>query len=307
MEFIAGPSDSLAFSMGNGLASVIRDNSDLTVNIKSGTSSQAVTLVGRGEAEMGFSTTLTGIQASQSTGAFEGTDFSQAILQLPSYYFIRLGGFVKSNTDAEYFSDLEGKSFGPGPSGTSYWPVFKLALEKALNLDGLEIVNSSVGRLPDLLSSGQAFSVGGPTLSNNVIPGFTQQVISQGKVRMLSYRSDVLEAIRDDPTVPLVDVKKDHFSNVNEFTADGDTVPMASANYVAWSSDAVSEDLIYNLYKTAWENTEALSNVHSSFKLWASKEWYTQNMTPEVPVHPGAAKFLKEIGVWDDTYSVGSI
>lgn len=307
LSFIAGPSDSLAFSMGNGWASVVGDNSRLNVNIKSGTSSQAVTLVGRGQADLAFSTTLIGTQASDGTGVFKGTEFSQKLLQLPSYYFMRLGAFVKASSDIKYFGDLAGKSLGPGPSGTSYWPVFKLALKKSLDVGNLKIQNSSVGRLPDLLASDRAVAVGGPTLSNNVIPGFIQQVISQNDVRMLAYRDDALQSIRKDPNLPLVDVDKSHFSNVAEFTAGGDTIPMVSANYVAWSSDAVSEKAIYDLYKTTWENKQALSDVHAAFKLWDSKEWYTQNMTAEVPVHPGAAKFLKELGVWNDSYTVGSV
>ncbi|MGB9955613.1 TAXI family TRAP transporter solute-binding subunit [Haloferax prahovense] len=307
LSFTSGPSNSLAFGMGNALAAVVQDNSELTVNIKSGTSGQSIALVGRGETDISFGTTLVGTRAKNRTGLFSDVEFSQTLLQLPSFYFMKLGAFVDAASDVEYFGDLAGKSLGPGPSGASYWDVWEVALKKALNIEDLQVENSGVGQLSDILSSGQATAVGGPILSNNVTPGFMQQVLSQNSVRMLSYRDETLEAIGGDSKTPLAELKKDTVKNIDEFTAQGDTAPTVSANYVLWTSDAVPIETIYTLLKTSWENTTALSNTHSAFEVWTAKDWYMRNMTPEVPVHPGAAKFLKELGVWSDEYTVGSV
>lgn len=306
LTFTSGPSNSLAFGMGNAMSSVVQDNSDLTINLKSGTSGQSIASVVSGQTDLSFGTTLVGTRAMNGSGDFAEVESTQTLLQLPSFYFMRLGGYASVNSEIEYFSDLEGKSLGPGPAGASYWGVWDLALQKALNMDELETQNSGVNRLSDLLSSERVAAIGGPTLSNNVTPGFMQQALSQNNVRMLSYRDETLQALEEDPKTPLVDVEKERVSNIDEFTADGDTVPMVSANYTLWSSDAVSTEAIYTLFKTAWENREALGETHAAFNVWSTKEWYTKNMTPEVPVHPGAVQFLKEIDAWSDEFTKGS-
>lgn len=293
--------------MGNAMTAVIQNNSDLTVNVKSGTSGQSVASVMTDQTDLSFGTTLVGIRAKNGSGTFSQIDSTQTLLQLPSFYFMRLGAFASTNSEIEYLSDLAGKSLGPGPAGASYWGVWDLALQKALNMDELEIQNSGVNRLSDLLSAKRATAIGGPTLSNNVTPGFMQQALSQNDVRMLSYRDETIQAIEDDPKTPLVEVDKEMISNVDTYTASGDTTPMVSANYTLWSSDAVPSEAIYTLFKTAWENKEALSESHAAFEVWSTKQWFTRNMTSEVPVHPGAVEFLKEIDAWSDEYTEGSI
>ncbi|MGQ4556106.1 TAXI family TRAP transporter solute-binding subunit [Halobellus sp. GM3] len=307
LSFTSGPSNSLAFGMGNAMTSVIQDNSDLTINIASGTSGQSVASVVTGASDLGFGTTLVGTRAKNNEGTFSQVEKSQTLLQLPSFYFILLGGFVGVDSDVEHFGDLEGASFAPGPSGASYWDVWELALQKGMSMDALEIENSGVNQLSDLLSAGRVAAVGGPTLSNYVTPGFMQQTLSQNDVRMLSYQDSTLQAIEDDPMTPVDDVEKSRLDNVDEFAADGDTTPMVSANYVLWTSDAVPADAVYTLLKTAWENTDALGETHAAYEVWADESWFTRNMTTEVPVHPGAVEFLEEIDVWSDEYTAGSL
>lgn len=306
LTFISGPPESLAFGMGNALSSIVRDNSELTLNVKSGTSGNAVSSVARGEVDMGWGTTLIGTQAKNESGPFDGVDFPQTILQLPSFYFLGLAAFVRTNSDIEYYSDLAGKSLAPGPSGASYWGVWELALAKTLDLSGLKVVNSGVGQLADILTSGRAVSVGGPTFVNRLTPGFMQQVMSQADVRMLGWKEETMQAIQDDPLTPAEMVRNDNFESVVEFTMPEETF-FVMASYVMWTSDAIGEDTIYTLFKTAWENRQALGEAHAAYRPWADASWYPRLMTSEVPVHPGAVKFLKEIGSWDDELTEGSV
>jgi TRAP-type uncharacterized transport system substrate-binding protein len=97
-----------------------------------------------------------------------------------------------------------------------------------------------------------------------------------------------------------------NFESVAEFTADSESF-IVTANYVMWTSDAVSEETIYTLLKTNYDNRQALGEAHAAFRLWSDDDWYPSLMTTEVPVHPGAVRFLKEIDAWNDDFTEGSI
>jgi hypothetical protein len=57
------------------------------------------------------------------------------------------------------------------------------------------------------------------------------------------------------------------------------------------------EDLAYTITKTLMDNQEALATMHS-----VGKEWTMENTSksPPAPFHPGAIKYFKEKGVWND-------
>ena len=67
---------------------------------------------------------------------------------------------------------------------------------------------------------------------------------------------------------------------------------------------AVNEDVVYTVIKTLLEHQEELHTIAKDLALF-SKENAFKYMLPEIPVHPGAAKYYKEIGIWDDRFTVG--
>ncbi len=66
----------------------------------------------------------------------------------------------------------------------------------------------------------------------------------------------------------------------------------------------VNEEVVYTVVKTLLEHEAELHEVSNDLHLFA-KENAFKFMLPEVPIHPGAAKLYKELGIWDDAYTVG--
>lgn len=60
----------------------------------------------------------------------------------------------------------------------------------------------------------------------------------------------------------------------------------------------LSNDAVYAVTKAIWENFEGLYPVHPDFKLMTRETILTTTAT--TPYHPGAIKFYKEKGVWND-------
>ncbi len=72
---------------------------------------------------------------------------------------------------------------------------------------------------------------------------------------------------------------------------------------IAGSTKAVEDDVIYAFCKAVFENTDELHKI-TDVSLQTRLENATRWLLPEYPVHPGAARYFKEKGVWRDELKV---
>jgi TRAP transporter TAXI family solute receptor len=70
------------------------------------------------------------------------------------------------------------------------------------------------------------------------------------------------------------------------------------------------EDMVYKLVKAFYDKKDELAKTDPGFGMMAKDFIGMQkqgiNANPQVPVHPGLAKFLKEHKAWDDKWKIGS-
>ncbi len=84
-----------------------------------------------------------------------------------------------------------------------------------------------------------------------------------------------------------------------------DIVSSGNTQYVAVRPD-VPEDVVYAFTKTLFENAQEMDSFHA-LGATIRKETALDGVDKNIPVHPGAARYYKEIGVWNDEYTVGEI
>lgn len=303
--FTTGPSGSLAFQMANQLATRLKRASDLVMNVKAATSSQSVALLVTGQTDVAYATSIVGRRAVNKSGSFGKLEHKQNLMQVMSFYWIRVGLAAATGSDIKYYSDLPGNTIAPGPSGASYLAPFKIALDEAgVTYDDLDVVSSGPSQLAGILSSGDAAAAGGPLYINNLVPSFVQRIYSQNDVRMLGWKQGVIDKIKQNDKVSGFSVPNSELGkDIEKFTSSEQTF-MPSANYVMYSSGGMPSQTIYTMLNTIWENLDQLSKAHPGFKPWKQKEFWMSNMIPAIPVHPGAAKFYKEKGIWSEEFTV---
>lgn len=75
-----------------------------------------------------------------------------------------------------------------------------------------------------------------------------------------------------------------------------------------YATGDMSEEVAYAVVKAIWDQREDIAGRVRIAK------WYGQTpgnmlagLVPSIPVHPGAARFYKEMGVWDDRFTVGTV
>ncbi len=70
------------------------------------------------------------------------------------------------------------------------------------------------------------------------------------------------------------------------------------------------EDVVYKLLSAFYKNRDALAKADAGFTPMA-KDFVGMQVNgikanPDIPVHPGLAKFLKEHKAWDDKWKIAS-
>lgn len=304
--FSAGPSDAMAFAMGNQIASTLKQSSEYTMHVTSNAGEQIVVNLLKGDAELSYSSVFMALDVVNRRGAFSEIEINHEPMHLTSFYSIDIGLLAKTSSDVEYMSDLSGKTIAPGPSGAAYWDPVDYSLSNFVDGFQKDYEHSSVSQFSSYLSSGRALAVGGPYNINGIIPGYIQQIHSQNDTRLLTWTEDSIEAIRDDPRISGRRISNDKLGDANEFVTSPDTF-LSSLRYNLWGSDLLPEQSAYDLLKTVWEARANLPDAHAGFNPWTEGEFWTSNFSPEIPVHPGAAEFLKEKDLWSDEYTVGDV
>lgn len=66
----------------------------------------------------------------------------------------------------------------------------------------------------------------------------------------------------------------------------------------------MSEEDAYTFVKTICENVDALATYYAPASC-VNVEDALNGLPKDVPIHPGAAKYYQEVGVWSDDYQIG--
>ena len=92
-------------------------------------------------------------------------------------------------------------------------------------------------------------------------------------------------------------------------TSENDSsIPEGEVRYAARNSGVVifnakvSEDAVYAFTKACIDNVDALGNISQDLKVL--KDYMSSVCVESIPFHPGAAKALKEAGLWEDRFTV---
>jgi len=99
--------------------------------------------------------------------------------------------------------------------------------------------------------------------------------------------ADVVRKI-NDPTYLAVTIP------VNTYRGQAVDVPVVAVQNYLVTHDEVSDDIVYAMTKALWTNLDALKAAHSSAKAIDLKR-ALEGMP--VPLHPGAARYYKEVGL----------
>ncbi len=274
------------YAVGGVMKTVLDSKLTLsTLNVEStGASVANVNMITDGQAQMAILQSDVINYAHEGTNSFEGAPEDNA-LWVAGIYNETVQILAKPGINT--VSDLKGKTVCVGDVGSgteiNAWQVLSAA---GLTKDDINAVNGSFQDGVDQLKDGKidaAFTVAGaPTTA--IVDYATTNTLN-----LVSLSDDELKAIQAEyPFLIRDDLKAGTYTG-----QDKDVICVAiQATLVA--SQELSEDVVYELLKAMFDNKDALVEGHAKFGFLDAA---SASAGATVPMHPGAEKYYKEVGV----------
>jgi uncharacterized protein len=136
------------------------------------------------------------------------------------------------------------------------------------------------------------------TVAGAVMPGSVDQPALTGLLRDeivdFLYLDDAsVTAMMDDlPAIFLKDVIP-----MGSFPGQTQDLIALGLNVYFVADESMSEDIVYRTIKTIRENYDEFTTYFSSAEAWTVENALRE---PRIPYHPGAIRYYREIGAWDD-------
>jgi TRAP transporter TAXI family solute receptor len=288
-------------SVGSGLASVISSNSTIRMSVKpfAGLSAWGP-LLDTGELELGVAS------GPELNWALRGENGFQPIKNLRMLvrgnYIQVTGAVVKKDSGIKTVADLKGKKLSSDYPGSI---IGKMVLEATLGANGLTWDDVQKVPIPTTLAGIEALQ------DNRVDAAFaltpTTPIIVEVHNAVGLYAVPFLDNTKPED---IDKVSEDVLKKINDLVPGSRMTKVAANGYIAQetvgieypavmvASAHLSDDTVYEIMETLWANYEQLGPIHLWLKSWTPKTFFDPN--PKVPYHPGAVKFFKEKGLWDE-------
>jgi len=288
---------------------------DLTITVIPGNTNTAnQRIYSRGEANFAYTNILTMKDIWENAGYWDEDPLPNpryklyhGVTTINSAHFILVR---KDNTDINSYSDLAGKKLWPDEAGSGSYVQCELMFgELGLDIwEDVQVRQMGAAEIPDALNTGVidaiwAYAIGGLSLS-----GKWQELDARSEIKVIqpteaekAIISKVPGLVAPYPTDPKVftqDVGVDEIWGIS--------IPFG---YSAGPRE--DEETVYLITKAWYEHSDELLAVAEGFREMHEKGVgmceIVVSALPTVPVHPGIAKYMKEMNVWHDNFIVGEL
>lgn len=288
-------------TVGSGIAKVLSENSSIKVSVKPS----------QGPSAWGPQLDTGGIQLGVGSGpdlawAFKGVQGYQKPMKnlrmmVRGNYLSATGIAVREESDIEKVADLKGKKVATYPGAA----IGQMGVEATLAANGLTWDDVEPVPIPSLMEGMKALQDRTVDAAFAMTPNtpVSQEVHNQVGLR----GPDILDdySAKDIEDIPQ-EVEKEITSRIPgvELTVAQPfgylTEETLGIKYPAEmvASSHLSEDAAYEIMETLWEHYEKLHPTHKWLETWTPEAMF--DPTPTIPYHPGAVKFYKDQGIWND-------
>lgn len=270
-----------------------KDHQITATAINSAGSGESVQMLKNKEAHMAILQSLYGLNAYRGEGPYADKpmkDFrSVTMLWENVEHFPLLKKYAATGTISD-LATIQGKKFSIGKRGSGTEGSGRTILG-AIGIDpDRDMTLEFLGYNPTAQAMMDGRIVGGNIPAGPPVASITQLFAQLGdkKVTILDFTDDQLQTIQGK------------FPIWNRFVIKAGTYPgqekeinTISPNFLAAHPD-VSEETIYLITKTIYENLPFLGNIHKATKVMKLEKAISGL---PVPLHPGAAKYYKEMGI----------
>ena len=287
LRLMTGPQGGSWYPLGGAIQNLIQENvPGASVQVMPGAGIINVKGVQEGRASLGFGNAVSTVDGVNGDEPFE--EPADNVCHLASLYFQYFQIVVPANAGIEGVADLKGKAIGTQPRGNTGEQMTRAILEvEGLSYDDLSNVNFvSYSDAVSLMKDGH---IQGFMLITTVPASAVMDLASGMDVKVLEVSDEQLEELKqlnagyDQRTIPAGTYPKQ----------EEDVQTFGTWTHLIGGCD-LPEETAYQITKTLAENTDQLGSIVAAMRDLTPEEMATD---VGVPLHPGAEKYYKEVGV----------
>lgn len=280
------------YAIGNALATILnRYITDVQFSAQATAgSTQNIELLRKGEIDLALVIAFNASDAYNGLGTWEGkpkADFLTNLFYVGSWAQHTVVG---KNSGINTVQDIKGKKVSVGAAGSGVEEVSR----RILNTLGIEYISRK-----DFNVAYMGVANASEAMSNDQLDGFmdTQiipasgitSIMATGKAKLFSFDDESIAKILKLPEFFAVTIPKGTYPN-----QDYDVKTIGFADHLAVKKD-FSPELAYRITKVIMEHLDELCDIYGNFKM-LTKDTATKGMVV-LPVHSGAEKYFKEVGI----------
>lgn len=282
LSILTGGTTGTYYPLGGAMATIIENETGIDTTAESSQASAAnMTALADGGAQIAFVQTDTAFYAAEGSNMFEGEKID-TVSAIGALYPETIQLVTTEGSGIQSFDDLAGKSISVGAPGSGTYINAEQLLEiHGMTMDDIEAQNLDFGESQESLQAGQ------------IDAAFITAGTPTGAVESLSATSDVvIVPVADDKAAELIEkypyyAKDTVPSGTYGLTED---VPTVSVLAMLVVQNDLSEDLVYDITKAIYENTDQIQHAKAEF---IKAETALEGIG--IDIHPGAQKYFDEV------------
>jgi len=193
---------------------------------------------------------------------------------------------VPADSDIQTIADLEGKRVSVGAPGSGIEITNKKRLE-SLGIS-YEQIKPEFLTLSDNAAAMSSGNIDAALVETSAPTSFAIEYQSKRPIRLISLSQDQINMIMEaNPAIVPITIPPKTYSTFNK-----PTEAVATYAFLVARED-ISEEIVYKLVRAIDENIDDLKNVHAAAKMIDPRNIAVS----PIPIHPGAERYFKEIGI----------
>lgn len=293
LRMCAGTQGATWTTVGSAMMEFVNASMPITASNGPGGSVANCRAVAAKESELGWAFTSTVYEAYSGTGAFAEDKPMENLTHVMSIFPSQQHFVVTADSDIQSLADLNGKIVNYNPvTETCYTVCTKVFAAYGIDQDSIEKAGGTVtltrfNEASELMKDGQldlwAATVAAPAAT------VSELSFSPG-IRFLSIDEDKMPAILESlPGFTEMTIPAGTYDGVDQ-----DVRTVGTVGSIFTNTD-VPADIVYDFLKTTYDHWEDLKAINpSAFGELTVEDWMSG---ANVPLHPGAERFYKEMGL----------